>query len=140
MGDGLSSITMADILRRQLLSEAGRAAPQECCGLLLGNWPMIDAILPVQNVAAEPMSAFALDPAAHIRAEVAARAGGPTIIGYYHSHPNGRAEPSIRDAESAAPDGRVWLVIADDRITAWQAVAHGPWLGRFLPLDLAFVA
>ena len=32
------------------------------------------------------------------------------MIGCYHSHPNGRAEPSAFDLEGAAETGFVWLI------------------------------
>ena len=139
MDDALSSVTMPDILRRQLVAEAKLAAPEECCGLLFGEMGQVRAIQSITNVAGQPLISFEINPAQLIKAEVAARAGGPSVLGYYHSHPNGRSEPSLRDAESAAPDGRVWIIIAGQTITAWRAVADGPWLGRFLPLDIEFV-
>ena len=140
MIEQLSSVTLPEILRDALLVEARAAFPHECCGLLYGKAGRVDATQPAKNCAGEPSAAFEIDPAALVAAQVATRRGGPSVIGYYHSHPNGRAAPSMSDAESAAADGRIWLVIADDRITAWQAVAHGPWLGRFLPLGLEIVA
>lgn len=140
MDGGLSSVTMPDILRRQLLAEAEQAAPEECCGLLFGKMGHVCDVQPITNVAVERLISFELDPVSLIKAEVAMRFRGPSIFGYYHSHPNGLVEPSARDADNAAPDGRVWFIIAGQSITAWQAVADGPWLGRFLPIDIEFVA
>ena len=45
-------------------------------------------------------------------AQKAARANGRAIIGCYHSHPNGRAEPSPRDLEAAFGEGFVWVIAA----------------------------
>jgi proteasome lid subunit RPN8/RPN11 len=88
------------------------------------------ALLPAANISADPATRFEIDPAVLIKAHKAARDGSPKIIGCYHSHPNGSAEPSMRDAE-AAENGSVWVVIAGDTLTAWQFGAEG-----FVPLPI----
>ncbi|WP_343525647.1 Mov34/MPN/PAD-1 family protein [Sphingomonas sp.] len=117
---------------------AEAASPdREVCGLLLGEGDRIVTAMPCANVAAEPWHRFEIDPAALIAAHRAARSGGPAIIGHYHSHPTGLAEPSARDAADAAPDGTIWLIAGGGLVTAWRAVAAGRRHGRFDPLDLA---
>ena len=93
----------------------------EVCGLLLGRGRRIDAILPTANVASDPTRHFELDPVTLIAAHRAARAGGPAVIGHYHSHPSGVAAPSPTDAACAAPDGTLWLIVAGDDMRAWIA-------------------
>ena len=88
----------------QIMSEAA-AAPNEVCGLLLGEAGRIEAIRPAANVASDPARRFELDPVVLIAAHRAARAGGARIVGHYHSHPGGLPVPSAMDATSAAPDG-----------------------------------
>jgi proteasome lid subunit RPN8/RPN11 len=128
---------LSSALHAQLLTEAEAAHPLECCGLLLGSGDAIARVKPTANVAAEPARTFEIDPAALIAAERTMRDGGETLIGYYHSHPNGRAEPSACDAASAAADGRLWLIIASGAITAWHAVPGGTVHGAFEPACLA---
>jgi proteasome lid subunit RPN8/RPN11 len=104
-----------------LLEEAKRAHPLECCGLLLGrhtHW--IDTVRPVRNVAAQPQRAFELESAALIAAFKQQRAGGPLVIGYYHSHPNGNPAPSLRDAMNAPHDGLVWVIVALGEAFFWR--------------------
>ena len=72
-----------------------------------------------------PANHFEIDPAALIAAHRAARAGGPQVLGYYHSHPNGRAEPSATDAVQASGDGRIWAIIAGGAVTWWRDAPHG---------------
>ncbi|MAF60718.1 MULTISPECIES: M67 family metallopeptidase [Pseudomonadota] len=129
-------VLLSSALHHQLLAEAAAAFPHECCGLLFGSPDRIDAAQPCANVASDPMRTFEIDPAALIAAERSARSGGALLIGYYHSHPNGRAEPSPRDARDAARDDRLWLIVADNRITAWQAKAHGALHGVFDPVEI----
>ena len=40
------------------------------------------------------------------------------MIGHYHSHPNGSAEPSPRDLAAAEP-GRLWLIIGGGVARLW---------------------
>ena len=101
------------------------------CGLLFGTADAIAAVQPCRNVAADPSRWFEIDPAALLAAHRAARIGGPAIVGWYHSHPNGLAMPSPRDAASAAPDGMLWLIAAGGALRAWRAVEDGPVEGRF---------
>ncbi|MCI4589716.1 M67 family metallopeptidase [Sphingobium sp. BYY-5] len=99
----------------------GAASRDEVCGLLFGQAGRIDAFLPAANVAPDPARHFDLDPAALIAAHRAARAGGPQIVGHYHSHPSGIAVPSKTDAASAAPDGSLWLIVAAGGARLWVA-------------------
>ncbi|WP_373488880.1 Mov34/MPN/PAD-1 family protein [Blastomonas sp.] len=108
-----------------LLDQARAAHPLECCGLLLGEGGVVCAIVPTANVADNPARHFEIDPAMLIAAERAMRQGGAQLIGYYHSHPDGLARPSARDAAASAGDGRLWLIIGGDHMTAWLAHPHG---------------
>ena len=111
--------------RRQLLDFAEEAGSSECCGLILGRGDTVEILELTANVAANPYNAFEIDPSALIRAEKCTREGGLEILGYFHSHPNGSIEPSKTDVQSAAVDGRSWLIIAGAEISAWRAVERG---------------
>ena len=104
-----------------LLAEAEAAGSQECCGILLGEGARITAIRPAANVHPEPARHFEIDPRALIDAHRDARSAGPQVLGYYHSHPNGLAEPSATDRKQAARDGAIWAIIAAGRITLWRS-------------------
>jgi len=99
-----------------ILSHAAGAQPHECCGFLLGEGSTITRAHPTANVHPDPATHFEIDPAALIAAYKAEREGGPRILGYYHSHPNGRAEPSPTDRASAAHDGKVWAIAANGQV------------------------
>jgi len=108
-----------------VLSEARRAGARECCGLLLGKADRIEQAVPTANLAADPVRAFEIDPAALIAAHRAARTGGPELIGYYHSHPSGPAQPSACDQAGAARDGKLWVIAAGGKLRLWQDAAAG---------------
>lgn len=103
-----------------LLDEAARAAPAECCGLLLGRAGRIEVARPATNVAADPRRHFEIDPAALFAAHREARAGGADLIGYYHSHPNDHPLPSATDCEHASGDGRAWAIVAGGKVSFWR--------------------
>jgi len=107
------------------------SAPLEACGLLFGSETHIDSFQVVENVHEAPDRHFEIDPAALFAALRAERAGGPKLVGYWHSHPSCDPTPSRTDAEMAAPDGKLWLVDGCHAITAWRAVEHGGLHGRF---------
>lgn len=113
---------------------------QECCGLLLGDRVAmrVERIVPAANVAADPEHCFEIDPTALLAAHKAARAGGPQIVGHYHSHPTGEAVPSATDAALAQGDGEVWLLAGrGGALRAWRAQPDGALYGRFEALEIA---
>lgn len=113
-----------------LREEATKAHPRECCGLLLGRGLLIERAVPCRNVHPDPERHFEIDPVSLIAAHRTARSGGAQVLGYYHSHPNGRAEPSDEDRASAERAGRIWAIIAAGDVLFWQDANE-----RFEPLS-----
>ena len=112
--------TVARSVIATVLGEAARTVPEEACGLLFGTRDHIAEASVTPNVHPTPRTHFEIDPAALIAAHKAERAGGPVIVGYWHSHPTGRAEPSLTDQASASGDGRVWAIVAAREVTFWR--------------------
>ena len=103
-----------------LREEAAKAAPLECCGLLLGRDGTVLEARAAANVAPDPSRHFEIDPAALFAAHRAAREGGPQLLGYYHSHPSGHPVPSATDCEHTSGDDRVWAIIAGGDVAFWR--------------------
>ena len=116
----------------RILAEAA-ASPDEICGLLLGTAAEIREVRAAANVHPAPARFFEVDPAILLAAIRAARDGGPAVIGHYHSHPSGGAEPSPRDAAAAPGDGALWLIVAGGKARLWRNVADR----AFEPVPLA---
>nr|WP_295638176.1 M67 family metallopeptidase [Novosphingobium sp.] len=108
-----------------LIEAAAGAAPKEACGLLLGAGGTIDEARPCANLAADPQRFFELDPAALIAAHRAERSGGAILLGYYHSHPSGLAQPSAEDQRQASGDGKVWAIVAGREVRFWRDGPQG---------------
>ena len=119
------AIEVASDAMATLFAEATRAAPNECCGLLLGHGERIEQVAPAANVADDPVRRFEIDPLALLGGHKAARSGGPELIGYYHSHPAGHPVPSATDCEHASGDARVWAIIAGGEVAFWRDGANG---------------
>ncbi len=110
-----------------LIEEARRTGEMECCGLLLGEGDpaRIAGALPTANVHPEPARHFEIDPVALIQAYRNEREGGPTLVGFYHSHPGGHPRPSANDCEHAGGDGRIWAIIARGEVHIWRDTRQG---------------
>ncbi len=116
---------------------ARESRPLECCGIVLAasREPALGArILPSDNVERRnPERRYRLDHRVHIRALEEELTSGAVIVAYYHSHVDGPAEPSQRDARLACP-GVTYLVAgpaACPQLRAWR------WTGeRFEEEDI----
>jgi predicted GIY-YIG superfamily endonuclease/proteasome lid subunit RPN8/RPN11 len=117
--------TLVRAAHAAILAATHAAHPREACGILLGHDRHIAAAIPTANVALDPLRHFEIDPALLIAAHRAARAGGPQVLGYFHSHPNGLARPSATDQAQAAGDGRFWAIVAQGTVTLWCDAPSG---------------
>ena len=125
------SLEVARAAIEAMHAEAARRHPREACGLLFGAG-RIERAVACANVHSDPLRLFEIDPAALIAAHKASRAGGPTLAGYWHSHPLGPPEPSAIDRAMAAGDGRVWAIVGQGAVRFWR---DSP--GGFEPLSTA---
>jgi desampylase len=121
-------VVLPQDLRQRILHEAAGAAPRECCGLLEGlrdaDGFRITALHPARNLALAT-DRFEIDPRDHFAAHRAARAGAAAIIGCYHSHPNGPAEPSATDRAGAGEENFLWLIAGDSGLNAFVHAGGG---------------
>ena len=74
---------------------------QECCGLLAGDGDVITRVLAARNAAENKTKNYEIAPEELFRLMREIRGAGLRLMGIYHSHPNGRNEPSARDIERA---------------------------------------
>jgi proteasome lid subunit RPN8/RPN11 len=135
-------------LLRAVRDHAAREYPNECCGMLLGRVEggareALEAI-PLTNLRAEPgggedilplespgmeseRNRFLIDPREQLRVEKEARARELEVLGYYHSHPDHPARPSIYDRDHAWP-WYAYVIVSVERgeaqeVTCWVLTA-----------------
>ena len=118
----MMSVLMPQELRRQILEEARLAHPAECSGLLEGAREggrfRIAAPYPARHRSSVPQR-FEIDPGDRIAAQRRARERAAAVIGCYHSHPDGRAMPSIADRAGAGEDDFLWLIAGGEVLNAF---------------------
>jgi proteasome lid subunit RPN8/RPN11 len=123
----LSEVRISAAAVRDVIAHARAAAPEECCGLLLGSGDEIVAARPTRNVSAQPATRFEIDPKGHIDGRRDARAQGLDVAGFYHSHPHSPAEPSAADLADAWYPDHLYLIVsladADADVRAYRLEA-----------------
>jgi len=98
-----------------------RARPEEACGLLVGAGDRVARAEPADNVAEDRLRRFEVDPRLLLRLHRELRGGPEQVLGVYHSHPEGRPEPSATDLARALDPELVWLIVgADGAARAWR--------------------
>ena len=102
---------MARAVIDAVVSHARSAAPDECCGLLLGAEGRVVDARPARNAADDARRRYVLDPKDHFDGRRDARARGLDVIGFYHSHPRSPAAPSESDRAEATYDGHLYLIV-----------------------------
>lgn len=90
---------------------AQRIPDQECCGLLAGYNGVITRALAATNAAINPATSYeiAMPELFDLMREI--RAAGLEMLGIYHSHPNGKNEPSPRDIAWAYYPDMAYFII-----------------------------
>jgi proteasome lid subunit RPN8/RPN11 len=121
-------IELPAALAGEIRHQAAAADPRECCGLLEGmrkdgNF-RVTALHSARNLAMDT-DRFDIDPRDHVAASKAARARGHEIIGCYHSHPDGYAQPSARDLAGAGEEDFLWLIAAGAELAAFVYLGGG---------------
>jgi len=128
------TVKLNNDLQQQIFEQMEGTFPNEGGGFLLGQASgdeiVIKDITQVENTfeEEEQYHRYAMTPQDWMRLEDEADEKGLTLVGYYHSHPNAPAIPSIYDRDHALPnfvyiitsvqdgkavDMRVWKLKAD---------------------------
>jgi proteasome lid subunit RPN8/RPN11 len=110
----------------KIQKEAARAYPHEGCGALIGpTLGNVQETLALPNRDEDsPRTRFAVSPRDYMTVESEADARGVRLLGFWHSHPDHPARPSVTDRRYAW-EGLLTVVIAVEGgtprdITAWE--------------------
>jgi proteasome lid subunit RPN8/RPN11 len=104
------NVVLTAALQQRIFRHLEAAYPNEGGGFLLGELngetTTIADIVPVENVfeAEEQYHRYAMTPLDWAKLEDEADARGLTLVGYFHSHPDSPAIPSIYDRDHALPN------------------------------------
>jgi len=124
-------ITLAPTQLKLISDLAEAAYPAECCGLLVGQcanagdtW-QVTKVEPSDNLASDDRNdRFEIDPRLRLRLQKELRNGPDDVIGVYHSHPSGPAQPSQTDLDNGWEPELIWLITAVVDGQATQTTAH----------------
>lgn len=134
---------------RQIVDAAEAAYPGECCGLIVGRTFPNGTVEATRAHASANMrkqdNRFEIDPRLWVDLARALGRGPQKVVGLYHSHPDGPAQPSAIDLEAAWGEELIWLIVSvagnEGRGQAVQVTAHildhGGRQFRELPLRTA---
>jgi proteasome lid subunit RPN8/RPN11 len=104
------NIQLTQTLQVRIFEQMEKTFPNEGGGFLLGtsngDTVTISDITQVENVfeTEEQYHRYAMTPQDWMRLEDEADSRGLSLVGYYHSHPNSPAIPSIYDRDHALPN------------------------------------
>src|SRR5690606_29153121 len=119
-------------LQQRIFGEMEASYPNEGGGFLLGHVQGNDVhvvdIVSVENVfpAEEQFHRYAMTPQDWARLEDEADARGLTLVGYYHSHPDSPAIPSVYDRDHALPNF-TYIITSVQDAAAPRAVEMKVW-------------
>ena len=159
--EGLMVLELNQAQMEAIRRHAARDYPFECCGVMLGKadgfGKVVSEIVPLKNLRRDPARArewlplddpttesgrnrFFVDPLDQLRLEKDARTRGLDVLGYYHSHPDHPARPSIYDREHAWPRYS-YVIVSVERgsakdLTSWILAAEG---GTLCPEQIELV-
>jgi proteasome lid subunit RPN8/RPN11 len=110
MNGGNMPVELIEALQQRIFKQMEDTYPNEGGGFLLGtiegNRIIIEEITQVENVFSpeEQYHRYAMTPQDWMRLEDEAEARGLSLVGYYHSHPDSPAMPSVYDRDHALPN------------------------------------
>lgn len=124
-------VQMDPELRDQLWRDVTSCYPQEACGVLLGQLTreavVIKQLMPILNTAEDwACLRYEIEAMGILQASRAARKSGQEIVGFYHSHPDDVAVPSLSDLQDSNPwPGYSYIIaaISDNQpqtLRAWR--------------------
>lgn len=113
-------LVISPALRRMILAEAARCAPEEACGLVGGRNGRAELVLPVENCL-HSSTRFEMEPRALVRGlQRIEDEEKLELAAIYHSHPSGPRRPSETDrAEFLYPEAAM-IIAAPDEKGAWK--------------------
>ncbi|MBN2984778.1 MULTISPECIES: Mov34/MPN/PAD-1 family protein [Cohnella] len=122
---------MSEAAREKLIRDCLARAPYETCGILLGTIEndrlYADEHRLVRNASAEPFATFRFDPADWVRVYYDAQKNQRSIVGIFHSHPQGSPTPSALDRAGWDGWATYWIVSLADGHANVHVFGRTPW-------------
>ena len=142
-------IHITDGTVKKIEYHAEQKYPEECCGILLGkseegNHSILDCLEIDNSQDENRRRRFLITPAQYRFAEQVARDMKSELLGFYHSHPDHPAAPSVFDTDHGLP-WFTYLIVGVHQgkattLTAWQLNdSHTHFLEQTMILEHASI-
>jgi len=124
---GIVTLRLSGALLEEIRRQGEGAYPAECCGVLagsVGTVKEVSRLAPMTNRRTDDPHRYLIAPddlrgtAAELRSE------GLEVLGFYHSHPDHPAAPSVYDTEHAWP----WYSYIIVRVERGRAAELTSWV------------
>jgi len=122
-------IQITEKIVKKIEYHAERTYPEECCGILLGkseegNHYIMDCLEMDNHQDENRRRRFLITPDQYRYAEQTAKKMNSELLGFYHSHPDHPAAPSVFDTDHALPWFSYLIIAVNQRkaaaMTAWR--------------------
>ena len=105
------AIALATHLIKAMIDHARGEFPNECCGVLIGRPEVFERVVPITSIPPSPDSYF-MNPEEQIEIFTELGKSGESLLGIYHSHPEGPSSPSETDIRLAFHPDAVYLIVS----------------------------
>jgi proteasome lid subunit RPN8/RPN11 len=133
------TITLSQADLQQMHLAVAAEVPEEACGLLAGliqkETFQVREVFPITNELHSPVQ-YRMDPQEQIDAFNQIESQGLELVGIYHSHPGGPADPSPTDIAEAYYPEAVYLIWSH-QAGKWQCNAFLIHDQRVDPVDIS---
>jgi proteasome lid subunit RPN8/RPN11 len=124
------SLSISRAFREMMIAHALAEVPNECCGLLLGKDAVVERVVAMKSDPPAP-DRYYMEPVQQVEVFTEMHKLGQSLLGIYHSHPAGPAEPTGADVQLAYHRGVAYLIIS-------LADADNPEVRAFMLQDGGF--
>jgi proteasome lid subunit RPN8/RPN11 len=129
------SVFLNQTLENDLLSACRQRIPYETCGIVYGTETegivTADGYMIIRNRSTSPVDTFSFHPEDWVSVYYQTQKNQRNIVGFFHSHPQSAAVPSLKDEQGAFPWGTYWIVSfarGNDKIAVYQRDTHEGWV------------
>ncbi len=105
------AIALATHLIKAMIDHAQGELPNECCGVLIGRPGVFERVVPITSIPPSPDSYF-MSPEEQIEIFTELGKSGESLLGIYHSHPEGPSSPSETDIRLAFHPDAVYFIVS----------------------------
>jgi proteasome lid subunit RPN8/RPN11 len=110
----------------QIVAQARKEAPNECCGIIATKDGKAVAVHPARNVAAQAPLRYEMDGMDQYRIQTAIEDAGHELGAIYHSHTRTEPKPSPTDINLAFYPEAVYIIVGvkdvEPDVRAWRIV------------------